>query len=100
MRKSELQELNVAGDSALSAEEKETTTSIRNSADTFTMYSDVSTMIKWMLSVEESEILDHRIKDGDLVGLKAELPKGILKFQSNARQSNSHSQMIAYGPER
>lgn len=100
MHKSELQDLDISEDTALDKHEKETSISIGKSDDTVRLHTDVSTMMKWILSIEESEILSHRTKDGDLVGLKAEVPKGVLKFQSNARKSNATSQMVSYGPNK
>ena len=99
MNKDELQEYEIGTDRNLSAEEKETTITAPNDTDRCTVYSDVATVIKWVLSVEESEVIDHRIKNGEIVGVKATIPKGILKLQGSARKSNTHSQMVSYGPK-
>lgn len=99
LTKSELQQHDIGTDSDLNAQEKETTLSIPNDKDEAVIYSDIATVIKWMLSVEESEIKDYRIKDDTIVGLKAVIPKGIIKLQKNARKSDSHSQMVSYGGE-
>lgn len=96
--KEELQNLDVAGDTQLLTEEKETTLTINNDDDSVTIYSDISTMIKWVLSIEESEIIDHRITDEKLVGIKANVPRGVIKLQSSARKSSNYSQMVSYGP--
>lgn len=96
--KEELQNLDVAGDTQLLTEEKETTLTINNDDDSVTIYSDISTMIKWVLSIEESEIIDHRITDETLVGIKANVPRGVIKLQSSARKSSNYSQMVSYGP--
>jgi len=97
--KSELREYDIGTDDDLNAQEKETTLTIPNDTDGVVIYSDVATMIKWVLSVEESEIIDHRLKNGEIVGVKARIPKGIIKLQGSARKSNAHSQMVSYGGE-
>jgi len=97
MNKAELRELDITTDDDLSASEKETTLSAPNDTDRVTIYSDVATIIKWVLSVEESEMVDHRLKNGKIVGVKATIPKGIIKLQGSARKSNAHSQMVSYG---
>jgi len=97
--KNELREYDISTDDDLNAQEKETTLTIPNDKDGVVIYSDVATMIKWVLSVSESEVIDHRLKNGEIVGVKATIPKGIIKLQANSRKSNAHSQMVSYGGE-
>jgi hypothetical protein len=99
MNKDKLQTYDIGTDDDLNAQEKETTLTIPNDKDGVVIYSDVATMIKWVLSVEESKIVDHRLKNGEIVGVKARIPKGIIKLQGSARKSNAHSQMVSYGDE-
>lgn len=98
--KAELQEMEVMADDNLSTEEKETSITIPNDLEECIIYSDVSTMIKWVLSIPESEILDYRTIDENIVGVKAKIPKGIIKLKQIPRKSNSHSQMVSYGPNK
>jgi hypothetical protein len=99
MNKNKIQEYDIGTDDDLNAQEKETTLTIPNDKDGVVIYSDVATMIKWVLSVSESEVIDHRLKNGEIVGVKARIPKGIVKLQGSARKSNAHSQMVSYGDE-
>jgi hypothetical protein len=85
-------------DPDLMAIEKETSITCPNDKDTCTIYSDVSTVIKWIQSVEESKPLGVRLTDsGEILGVKARIPKGIIKLQGNSRKSSAHSQMVSYG---
>lgn len=98
--KDELRQLEIATDDDLQANEKETSLTFPNDTDYGIIHSDVATVIKWILSVEESEITDYRLKEGAIVDARARIPKGILKLQQNARKSNAHSQMVSYGPHK
>jgi len=100
--KTELIEMGAGTDPALGPSEKETTITAPNDADRCILFSEVPTIIKWVLSVEESKITDHRIySDGDVqnvVAVKATIPKGIIKLQKQARKSDTHSDMVSRGP--
>ena len=98
--KEELRALEIETDSDLGANEKETTLTFPNDKDAGIIHSDVATVIKWVLSVDESEIRDYRLKDGAIVDVRATIPKGIIKLQGSARMSNAHSQMVSYGPHK
>jgi len=95
-----IRDMDVGTDPELAAMEKETTLTIPNDTDYARIHSDVPTTIKWVLSVSESEIKNHRTIDGEIVAVTARIPKGILKFQGKARKSDTHSQMVRYGDER
>lgn len=86
--------------SDLSPMEKETVLTMPTDMDMALFSSEVSTTIKWFLSVEESIIEDYQTEDGSIVAVKGRVPKGNIKLQSSARKSNVESQMVAYGDER
>ncbi|AFH22258.1 hypothetical protein OSG_eHP20_00115 [environmental Halophage eHP-20] len=92
-----IREMPVGSDPQLSAMEKETTLTIPNDTDRARIHSEVPTVIKWVLSVSESEIEQYGTHDGEIVAVTATIPKGILKLQASARKSNTHSQMVSYG---
>ena len=100
--KTELRETGVGTDPALEADEKETTLTAPNDQDYCIFFSEVPTHIKWVLSIEESELLRHRIYSDDdetkVVAIKAKIPKGIIKLQKSARKSDTNSDMVSYGP--
>jgi hypothetical protein len=100
--KTELREIGVGTDPALDPEEKETTLTAPNDEDYCIFFSEVPTHMKWVLSVEESELLRHRIYSDDtvtkVVAIKAKIPKGIIKLQKSARKSDTNSDMVSYGP--
>lgn len=97
--KSELRQLPIRADSGLNADERETTLSCPNDRHDCRICTEVPTHIKWVLSISESVVESYRLDDDDaLVSLKARVPKGIIKFQQGARKSDTHSQMVSYGP--
>lgn len=98
--KAELQQMSVGTDPDLDAIEKETTLTFPNDRETGRIYSDVPTMIKWVLSVSESEVVMSRVHEGEIVAVAARIPKGIVRLQGSARKSNAHSNMVSYGAER
>ena len=95
--KEELRELPIDTDSDLMAAERETTVNFPNDLDTGRFHTEVRVMIKWVLSIEESEIVDYRLKDGALVAVTADVPKGVVRFQKAARKSDRHADMVSYG---
>jgi len=96
-----LRSMDVGSDPDLDPDEKETSLTFPNDTDHGTFYTEVPTMIKWVLSIEGSDIVDFReVDDVGLVAIKATIPKGYFKFQKSARKSMSHSQMVSYGGER
>lgn len=97
--KEELLEKDVTSDTKLTKEEKETSLTFPNDMDNGLFYSDVPTTVKWFLSVEESIVEDVRFNErNQIIAVKGKIPKGVVKLQGNARKSNSHSQMVTYGP--
>lgn len=90
----------IGSDPELSSMEKETNVTFSNDTDYGRIHSEVPTTVKWILSIEESEVEDYRTVDGEIVAVTATIPKGIVKFQGTARKSNTHSQMVSYGPLR
>lgn len=99
--KKELLEQGVTSDNNLSKKEKETTINFPNDLDKGNFHSDVATMIKWFLSVEDTEVKDYRTNaDGEIIGVRGKIPKSIIKLKGDSRKSHSHSQMVAYGPNK
>jgi len=96
--KSELRQLPIRADSTLGTAERETTMSCPNDQHDCRICTEVPTHIKWVLSISESIVESYRLEDDAIVALKARVPKGIIKFQHQARKSDTHSQMVSYGP--
>jgi hypothetical protein len=100
--KEHLREIGVGTDPTLEAEEKETTLTLPNDTDNGRIFSENPTVMKWILSVEEAEITNYRLYSDDgverVVAIHATIPKGILKFQKSARKSDTHGDMVSYGP--
>jgi hypothetical protein len=84
----------------LSPMEKETVLTMPTDMDMALFSSEVSTTIKWFLSIEESVIEDYQTEGGAVVAVKGRVPKGNIKLQGSARKSNVESQMVSYGDER
>lgn len=97
--KQELLEREIVGDEDLIASEKETTFAFPNDKDMGYFHSDVTTMVKWFLSVEGTEVNNVRMNErGEIIGIQGRIPKSIVKLQGNSRKSNEHSDMVSYGP--
>lgn len=91
----------VESEESLGTAEKEVRLHGANDEDTLTVSTEIPTVIKWIFSVEESEINRVRVnEDGAVVACHTEIPKGIVKLQGTARKSNTHSQMVSYGSQR
>lgn len=99
--KQELLGEEIVSDPNLTAMEKEISICFPNDLDMGTIYTEVPTIIKWILSIEESVIKDvKRTERGEICGIDAKIPKSIVKLQGKSRKSCSHSHMISYGPLR
>ena len=96
----EIRTMPVKEASDLSPMEKETVLTMPTDMDMALFSSEVSTTIKWFLSVEETEITDYRVEDGHIVHVRGRIPKSIIKLQSNSRKSSRESQMVSYGDRR
>jgi len=100
--KQELREIGAGIDPVIGTKERETTFTAPNDKDYCLFFSEVKTHIKWALSIEESELLRHRIYSDDeetkVVAVKMKIPKGIIKFQNSARKSDTNGDMVSYGP--
>jgi hypothetical protein len=100
-RKQELLNERIVSDPKLTAKEKETSLCFPNDLECGTIYTEVPTIIKWVLSIEESNIRDvKKTEDGEICGLDAQIPKSIIKLQGDSRNSCDHSRMITYGPNK
>jgi hypothetical protein len=88
----------VTSDTKLTKEEKETDICLPNDLERGTIFTEVPTVMKWIFSVNETEVSGVRMNDSnEIIAVEARIPKGIIKFQRNSRKSNSHSQMVSYG---
>ena len=88
----------VREDLRLLAEEKETTLTFPRDVPYGLFYSDVSTTIKWALSMESVTIESVRVNSqGSVNALRARIPRTVLKFQSTPRMSDNYSGMVSYG---
>lgn len=89
----------VSSDGSLTSSEKELRMVCPNDVDHCTVSTEIPTIMKWLQSIEEASYTRVRTDgDGKIVGLTADIPKGIVKLQSTARKSDQHSQMVSYGP--
>lgn len=95
----DVRELATETDTKLSADERETAMTFPKKDDTGAVFSEVPTIIRWTQSIEEASFQWIRVNDsGAIVAATAQIPKGIIKLQGNARKSDTHSQMVTYGP--
>jgi len=96
-----LQKAPIVSDSDLGATEKETTLTIPNDTDRVRLHSDIPTHIKWVLSIPQSTVRRVRTNDsGQITGVVADIPKGVIKMQSGNRSSQTNAAMVSYGPLR
>lgn len=96
----DVRERDVTSDEALSTEEKEVRIVGSKPDDSVVCSTEIPTLIKWLQSIEESDFEWVRTNgEGAIVAAQATVPKGIVKLQGRARQSNTHSQMVTYGDE-
>lgn len=99
--KTELLEQGVTSDDSLGTMEKETSMTFPTDRKCGLFHSDVPTTIKWFLSVEETEVTDYRQNDeGEVVEVRGEIPKSIIRFQASGRKSDLESKMVSYGPNK
>jgi hypothetical protein len=99
--KEELLEMGVTESDNLGTSEKEVNVNFPKDRDFGWFHTDIGTMIKWFLSVEETEVTYYKTNDeGKITQIKGKIPKGIIKLQSSTRKSSSHSQMVSYGPKK
>lgn len=90
-----LQGLEVTTDSDLSPAEKETTITAPNDRDYFRIHSDIPVHIKWVLSLYPNvQIRGFRTKNGSLVDIRANIPKGYLKLQGSNRKQQTNGAMV------
>lgn len=95
-----MRQMDVQSNPNLRADEQDTTVSFEKDTEEFTIYSDVPTFIKWILSVESTEIeWVHVTDDEKICGCKAKAPKGCFKLKP-PRKSNNHYGMTTYGDSR
>ena len=97
--KEKLLERGVASAKYLGTKEKETSITFSNDREMGSFYSEVSTTMKWFLSIEESVVDDVETDEsGRVIRVRGKIPKGIVKLKGKARKSNNDSQMVSYGP--
>ena len=81
----------------LSSEEKKTTVTIPNDLDVVRIHTDIPTHIRWVLSIEDSDLQSVRFTGDKVCGVTADLPKGYLKLQGSNRKSQTNGSMVTYG---
>lgn len=98
----DIREKDCKSNSNLDTMEQETSFSFSKDVDHVHMYTDIPTFMKWIFSIEETEILFvHMDEDDDaVIGCKAKIPKNYLKLQSSGRKNASHFSMVSYGDAR
>lgn len=97
--KQELLECGVASDSELSAYERETSLTFPKDRDVGYFHSEITSTIKWFLSVEDTVVEDYRTNDeGEVIAVRGKVPKTIVKLQNKSRKQSIDSQMVTYGP--
>jgi hypothetical protein len=96
-----VRDLPVTSDSQLLPEEKELRIVGPNDLDNLHIATEIPPHIRWVLSVEESDLNWIRVnEDGAIIAISARVPKGIVKLQGSARKSDHHSAMVTYGDAR
>lgn len=95
-----IRQAEVSSDPALDKAEKETTLACPNDRDRVRIHTEIPTHIKWVLSVESSELEDWRVVDDAVVAVKATIPKALVSLKSSPRKSNCNSQMVSRGTQR
>lgn len=96
----DIREYSVKADPNIGGVEKETTIRFSKETDRMAVFTEVATFAKWLLSVEESELDQCRLHDGDVVALKGTVPKGMLHCKPESRKSQQHNTMVSYGPHK
>lgn len=97
MSKAELRGLTVRADPGLDPDEREMNVRANSRDDWCVVYSEIPVVIRWVLSVPRSAVESYRIIEGDLVAIKAKVPKGQFKFQSTCRETDHNGGMVGYG---
>lgn len=91
----------VVGDPNLSTREKELRMNSNRDEENVTLSSEIKVVVKWALSVPESNIRWVRVDSaGRIVAVKARVPRGYIHLKPKARKSNQLSQMVSYGNAR
>lgn len=97
---SDVREREVKSNPNLESKEQDTSVVFEKDTDKISVYSDVPTFIKWVLSVKDAKIKWVHIADDDAIcGCKAKAPKGCFKLKP-PRKSNKHYGMTTYGDMR
>lgn len=92
--------MDVKSNPNLKSKEQDTSVTFEKDTDVISVYSDVPTFIKWVLSVEAANIKwVHITDDENICGCKAKAPKGCFKLKP-PRKSNKHYGMTTYGDSR
>jgi hypothetical protein len=93
----EIRQAEVGSDPDLSPAEKETTLTAPTDLDRCRIHTEIPTHIRWVLSVEESEITDFRAVDGAVVSVTATIPKGLVSLKSTSRSTDQDAGMVTRG---
>lgn len=92
-------EREAVSDSGLSIQEKELRMVFPKDQDVGIIGTEIVTIIKWIQSIEEVEVEWVRVnEEGEIIGINARIPKGMLTLKSSSKSSNTHSRMVNYGP--
>lgn len=88
-------EIEVGEDPDLIPAEKEVTLTTTKDQDFFYIYSDVASVTKYLLRHPAVEITSRRERDGEVVGVTGHLPRSLLNFKAEPRNTNQFGRMLS-----
>jgi len=90
-----LEASDVREDPGLGTYEKELRIVAPKDQDRLVISSEISPAIRYIIDHPESEVQWVRIFDGDIVAVRATIPRSFLLLKSQARQSNAWNQVFS-----
>lgn len=91
--------MNVATDTDLSPEEKETVIQWSKAEDSALVHSEMPAVVRWLLQNPNADIQHTRTKDDQIVAAQARLSVGMLKLSGSPRKSTTPSSVVGKLPE-
>lgn len=85
----------VGEDPALSSGEKELNIRVNKAEDRITVFTEIASVARHLLTRSDFEKQDVRKADDQIVAVKGTLPMGVLKIQQNSREYGSFSSIVA-----
>lgn len=92
-------EREVTSDDELLSQEKELRIVCPNDVDYCHIATEIPTIMKWIQSIEESEVEWVRTNsDSEIIAIAGKMPKGMMTLKSQSKKSNTHGSIVTYGP--